>query len=121
MNKTPEQVTEIISNYYKVDIFKKSRAATIIKARKMASYLLVKLFDFTNNEAIEYLPYIQRSMIPYNIRLFTSDLRYYKDIQQDYDNVMEIINGANKVDMFLKTLKEDELIYLRNELREDIT
>lgn len=117
MNKTPKQIVKIVSDYYGVDIFNKSREQTIVKARQMVTYIIVPMFKLINTEAIKYLPNKERSAIPYNLKTFSNRLKYDKELQKELQNVMDIVNGGNKVDLFLKSLTKDELIYLRKKLQ----
>lgn len=116
MNKTPKQIVKIVSDYYGVNIFKKSREQTIVKARQMVTYIIVPMFKLINNEAVKYLPNKERSAIPYNLKTFSNRLLYDKELQKELQDVMDIINGDNRVDLFLKSLTKKELKYLKKNL-----
>lgn len=92
MNKTPKQIIRIVSKYYKVDIRKKSRKGNLPKAKRMISYIIVPMFKMKQCEATKLLKYDALNSISYNLKTFRNDLRFDKETQEDYNNVLKLIN-----------------------------
>lgn len=92
MNKTPKQIIRIVSKYYKVDIRKKSRKGNLPKAKRMISYIIIPMFKMKQKEVTKLLNYDALNSVSYNRKTFSNDLRFDKKTQEDYANVLKLIN-----------------------------